>query len=46
MRAYYNRGNAYAAKQEYDQAISDYNQAISLDRKTRPFITIAVMRMR
>jgi lipoprotein NlpI len=31
--AYYNRGNAYQAKGEYDRAIADYAQAIQLDPK-------------
>ena len=29
--AYNNRGNAYAAKGEYDRAIDDYNQALQLN---------------
>ena len=31
-RAFNNRGNAYADKEEYDRAIEDYNQAIHLNR--------------
>jgi lipoprotein NlpI len=31
--AFYNRGNAYAAKAQYDRAIEDYDQAIRLDPK-------------
>jgi tetratricopeptide (TPR) repeat protein len=30
---YYNRGNAYASRKEYSQAIADYNKAISLDAR-------------
>jgi len=32
-RAYYNRGNAWYAKKEYDKAIADYGEAIRLDPK-------------
>ncbi len=28
--AYYNRGNAYETKSQYDKAISDYNKAIKV----------------
>jgi lipoprotein NlpI len=31
--AFYNRGNAYAAKAQYDRAIEDFDQAIRLDPK-------------
>jgi lipoprotein NlpI len=31
--AFYNRGNAYAAKAQYDRAIEDFDQAIGLDPK-------------
>jgi tetratricopeptide (TPR) repeat protein len=31
--AYYNRGNAYRAKGDFDRAIADYNEAIRLDPK-------------
>ncbi len=31
--AYYNRGNAYSAKGDYDRAIADHNEAIRLDPK-------------
>jgi tetratricopeptide (TPR) repeat protein len=30
---YFNRGNAYADQQLYEQAIADYNQALTLDDK-------------
>jgi hypothetical protein len=30
-KAYYNRGNAYYKKGQYDQAISDYNKAIEIN---------------
>ena len=29
----YNRGDAWAAKKEYDKAIADFNEAIRLDPK-------------
>src|SRR5207245_244869 len=29
--AYFNRGNAFKAKKEYDRAVTDYSQAIRLD---------------
>ena len=29
--AYYNRGNAYYDKREYDRAISDFNQVLKID---------------
>ena len=29
-KAYYNRGNAYASKGDFDQAIDDYTKAIEL----------------
>jgi tetratricopeptide (TPR) repeat protein len=31
--AYYNRGNAYSSKADYDRAIDDYNRAIELNPK-------------
>ena len=31
--AYYNRGNAYFDKRDYDRAIADFTQAIKLDPK-------------
>ncbi len=30
-KAYYNRGNAYAKKGQYDQAISDYTKALEIN---------------
>jgi tetratricopeptide (TPR) repeat protein len=33
-KAYFNRGNAYAAKKEYDRAIADYTDAIRLNPKS------------
>jgi tetratricopeptide (TPR) repeat protein len=29
--AYYNRGNAYRSKGQYDQAIADYNKALEIN---------------
>ena len=29
--AYYNRGNAYLSKGQYDEAISDYNKALEIN---------------
>lgn len=34
--AYYDRGNAYAAKEDYDSAIRDYDQAARLDPSHAP----------
>lgn len=31
MLAYYNRGNAYYDKRDFDRAIKNYDQAIALD---------------
>jgi tetratricopeptide (TPR) repeat protein len=36
--AYYNRGNAYVAKGQYDRAIEDYNKAIQLQQDIHPYI--------
>src|SRR5208337_651232 len=33
VRAYYNRGNAWTYKKEYDKAIADFNEAIRIDPK-------------
>ncbi len=35
--AFYNRGNAYNSKKDYDRAIADYDQAIRIDPQARRF---------
>src|SRR5207253_733638 len=37
--AYYNRGNAYAAKGDQPAAITDYDEAIKLDPRNAPALT-------
>jgi tetratricopeptide (TPR) repeat protein len=42
-KLYYIRGKAWSEKQEYDKAVADYSEAITMDPKQIPLISFAVL---